>query len=61
MNKLDDRDGGVTNIRITDILGAPLSLGDRGYDDIDSAYRDYVREHGFAPSRHERGRKYWII
>jgi hypothetical protein len=61
MNKLDDRDGGVTNIRITEILGEPLQPGDAGYDEVEAAYADYVREHGFTPSRHHRGRKYWML
>jgi 5-methylcytosine-specific restriction protein A len=61
MDKLNDRDGGVTNIRITEILGEPLAAGDRGYEDVDQAYRDYVREHGFKPSRHAQGRKYWML
>jgi len=61
MNKLEDRDGGVTNIRITQILGEPLSRGDTGYEEVDQAYCDYVREHGFTPSRHHQGRKYWLL
>ena len=61
MSKLDDRDGGVTNRRLTDVLGTPLERGDAGYAEVDRAYLDYVAHFGFEPSRHHRGRKYWVI
>jgi len=61
MNKLDDRDGGVTNNRITEILGGPLCRGDSGYNEVDEAYCEYTREHGFEPSTHRQGRKYWVL
>jgi len=61
MQKLQRRDGGVTNKRISDLIGLPLSRGDDRYTDIDLAYEAYVREHGFSPSAHRQGRKYWII
>ena len=61
MTKLDRRDGGITNSRITGLLGRALGPGDEGYGQVDQAYLDYVHAHGFSPSRHHRGRKCWIL
>jgi 5-methylcytosine-specific restriction protein A len=61
MRKLDDRDGGITNKRLVQLLGAPLEHGDPRYAEVDAAYLDYVASFGFEASRHHQGRKYWLI
>lgn len=61
MNKLDSRDGGRTNGRLTELLGPPFIPGSLRYEEVDTAYQEYAASHGIEPSRHHQGRKYWLI
>jgi len=61
MNKLDRRDGGVTNGRLTEILGNPIARGAPEYEQIDRYYEQYASAFGIVPSKHPQGRKYWRL
>jgi 5-methylcytosine-specific restriction protein A len=61
MDKLDDRDGGVTNRRLSELIGEPISPGSPGYLEVDREYEAYCSAHQIRPSRHKRARRYWVI
>jgi 5-methylcytosine-specific restriction protein A len=61
MKKLSGRDGGTTDNAITRILKNPLTFGDAGYDEVESAFLNYCDVNGISPSKHPQGRRYWLI
>lgn len=61
MDRLDDRDGGLTNKRVSELCGDPLRPGDAGYASIDAEYLRYCQLHGIQPSRHRTPRRYWLV
>jgi 5-methylcytosine-specific restriction enzyme A len=58
---LNDRDGRITNRRITQLVGPPLQEGDKTYQRIDGFFLRYCSSYGITPSRHHQARRYWMI
>lgn len=59
--KLQERDGGLTNVRIESLTGKPIQEQSTKYSEIDGAYLKYCAEHGIEPSQHQMKRRYWLI
>ena len=58
---LKNRDGGVTNRRISMLVSKYVDQSSKGYAAIDKAYLTYCRKFRIRPSIGERPRRYWII
>jgi 5-methylcytosine-specific restriction protein A len=61
VDDLPNRDGRVTNVRITELTGTPYDQGRAGYEDIDRSFLEYCRKFGIEPSKHHRLRRYWLL
>ncbi len=60
ITKLASRDGGITNQRLTELFGEPLVAGASGFSEVDARYQDYAAKFLIPPSKHARGRKFWL-
>jgi hypothetical protein len=60
-DRLQERDGRVTDVHISKLIGKPLEVNHKGYAEIDREYETYCSAHGIIPSRHPRTRRYWVL
>ena len=60
-DRLRQRDGRVTDVQITRLIGRPLEIDDSGYSEVDAQFESYCSAHRITPSRHPRARRYWIL
>jgi 5-methylcytosine-specific restriction protein A len=58
---LPERDGRVTNIQITKVLGKYHDTTSPQYRQIDQAFLSYCAKFKIIPSKHHRSRRYWLI
>jgi len=60
-DKIKNRDGRVTNIRVSNLLGQHLDRNDRGYTAIDKEFLKFANAFGIKSSKHHRPRRYWFV
>lgn len=60
-DKIRSRDGRVTNVHLSKLLGRYLGPTDPTYAAIDSKYIQFANGFNITPSRHHRARRYWLI
>lgn len=60
-DRLDYRDGRLTDLRMRKLFGEPCEQGSLRYNEIDQAFVEYCRNFGLVASSHRRLRRFWII
>lgn len=58
---LSQRDGRITNNRLSELIDEVLNPGDDGYQEIDDCSLDYCSQYSIEPSKHHRARRYWLL
>jgi 5-methylcytosine-specific restriction protein A len=61
IEKLEGRDGRITNRTIEELLGKAIEQEDPRYAAIDEAFVNYCSNLRIEPSKHHRRRRYWPV
>lgn len=61
IDKLKERDGKVTDVKVKKLLGSVIEEGFANYDNLDAEFLAYCDEYKIIPSEHHRARRYWLI